>query len=283
MVDRQHGVITRSQLLALGMNPRSIERRLANGRLHPLMRGAYAVGRPDVGARGWWMAAVLVCGPEALLSHHSAAALWSMRGHVVVPAQYPRQRPGIRAHRRRDYAAPGKREVDGIPVTHPVATVVDLATCLSDGQLEAAINEADHLRLIDPERLRDAIETLPRRPGVGRLRNLLDAATIALTTNELERRFLPLAFEVGLPAPQTQTWLDGHRVDFFWPSLGLVVEADSLRYHRIAFKQARDKRRDNAHAGSGLTTLCFTHGHIYREPDYVRATLTRAARRLRPG
>ncbi len=91
--------------------------------------------------------------------------------------------------------------------------------------------------------------------------------TITLTTTELERRFLPLALEAGLPAPQTQTWLDGYRVDFYWPDLGLVVEADSLRYHRTPFKQASDKRRDNAHAGSGLTTLRFTHSQICHEPE----------------
>ncbi len=78
--------------------------------------------------------------------------------------------------------------------------------------------------------------------------------------------------------PQTQVWLDGYRVDFYWPDLGIVVETDSLRYHRTPFKQAADKRRDNAHAGSGLTPLRFTHGQICHEPAYVRATLRRAAR-----
>ncbi len=289
LAGRQHGVVTRPQLLSLGMEVRSIEHRLANGRLHPLMRGVYAVGRPSVGKRGWWMAAVLACGPEALLSHHSAAALWGIRRprtaagrrrdvHVVVPRETPKLRPGIRAHRRRGHAAPGRREVDGIPVTHPVATLIDLAAILPDGQLEAAVNEADHLRLVDPERLRNEIDALPRWLGSDRLRRLLDKPTIALTTTELERLFLPLALKAGLPAPLTQAWLDGYRVDFYWPDLGIVVETDSLRYHRTPFKQASDKRRDNAHASSGLAPLRFTHGQICREPTYVRATLVRAAR-----
>jgi very-short-patch-repair endonuclease len=246
------------------------------------------------------MAAVLACGPEALLSHHSAAVLWGIRRaqprdvqrmdvHVVVPRGNSKLRPGIRAHRRHNHEAPGRREVDGIPVTHPVATLVDLAASggrgrvaaagIPDGQLEAAVNEADHLKLVNPERLRSALDVLPQWLGVERLRGLLHAPTIALTTTELERLFLPLAREAGLPAPQTQVWLDGHRVDFFWPDLGLVVEADSLRYHRTPFKQASDKRRDNAHAGSGLTTLHFTHGQICHEPAYVRGTLVRTVRR----
>jgi hypothetical protein len=289
LVDRQHGVVTRAQLLALGMSARSIEHRLVNGRLHTVMRGVYAVGRPSVGKRGWWMAAVLACGPEALLSHRSAAALWGIRRaqtaevqredvHVVVPRGNSKLRPGIRAHRRHDHAAPGRREVDGIPVTHPVATLVDLAVGLPDGQLEAAVNEADHLRLVDPERLRAEIDALPRWLGSERLCGLLDKPTVTLTTTELERLFLPLALKAGLPVPLTQAWLDGYRVDFYWPDLGIVVETDSLRYHRTAFKQASDKRRDNAHAGSGLTPLRFTHGHILHEPAYVLKTLTRAAR-----
>lgn len=286
LVNSQHGVVTRSQLTTLGLGAEAIQHRLASGRLHRLMRGVYAVGRPDIGQRGRWMAATLACGSEALLSHHSAAALWGIRHvqrgdiHVVVPAKHSKLRPGIRAHRRRDHEAPGRREVDGIPVTHPVATLVDLAAGIPNGQLEAAINEADHLELVDPERLRLAIDNLPRWPGVCRLRKLLDGPTTTLTTTQLECLFLPLAYEAGLPAPQTQSWLDGYRVDFYWPELGLVVEADSLRYHRTAFKQARDKRRDNAHAGSGLATLRFTDGQIQYETDYVKETLARTARRL---
>jgi hypothetical protein len=250
------------------------------------MRGVYAVGRPEVSLRGEWMAAVLVGGPRALLSHRSAAALWRIRRwderevEIVVPPSRSRRRSEVRVYGRRDHQAPGGREVDGIPVAHPIAVLVDLATCLRTGQLEAAINEADHRNLVNPESLGEAIDSLPRRPGIGRLRQLLAAPTTALSSTRLEELFLPLAFEVGLPAPQTQAWLNGHRVDFFWPDLGLVVETDSLRYHRTAFKQGRDKRRDNAHAGSGLTVLRFTHGQVRHEPDYVRKMLATTARFL---
>ena len=250
------------------------------------MRGVYAVGRPEVGRRGMWMSAVLAGGPRALLSHHSAAALWKIRRwderpvEIVVPPSHSRRRRGIRIYGRREHETPGRREVDGIPVVHPVAALVDLATCVPTGQLEAAINEADHRSLVDPERLAEAIDSIPG-----------DRESAACASSSPRRRprspppgwsssFLPLAFDVGLPAPQTQVWLDGHRVDFFWPDLGLVVEADSLRYHRTAFKQGRDKRRDNAHASSGLTTLRFTRGQIRHEPDYVRKTLATTAQFL---
>ncbi len=203
--------------------------------------------------------------------------------HVVVPSGLSKQRPGVRAHRRRHHYAPGRREVARIPLTHPVATLVDLAASIPLGQVEAAINEADHLELVVPERLREAIDDLPRWPGVGRIRKLLDGPTITLSSTKLEQLFLPIAKDAGLPAPQTQVWLDGYRVDFFWPDLGVVVETDSLRYHRTAFKQARDKRRDNAHVGSGFTTLHFTHGQVLHERSYVRQTLVTNLRRLTGG
>jgi very-short-patch-repair endonuclease len=305
----QHGVVTRAQLEGLGLGPEAIRQRLARGRLHRLMWGVYAVGRAEVGDRGRWMAAVLACGPHALLSHRSAAALLELRRawrgpvEVVVPARFTKRRPGIRAYRRAASAADrggvppfagGTADADGdplaaalrwrlvddIPVTGPAVLLVDLANCLPRGQLEAAINEADHLGLIDPETLRVALDALPRRPGARQLRSLLDAATHALPSTALEQRFLPLAREAGLPLPSTQAHLGGHRVDFYWEGLGLVVETDSLRYHRTAFKQSADKRRDNDHALSSLLTLRFTHQQVSYEPGYVRAELKRAARRL---
>jgi very-short-patch-repair endonuclease len=306
---KQHGVVTRAQLEDLGIGPEAIRHRLARGRLHRLMWGVYAVGRPGVTDRGRWMAAVLACGPHALLSHRSAAALLGLRRpwrgpvEVVVPARFTKRRPGIHAYRRAASAADrgdvppfadSMAAADGdplaaalhwrlgedIPVTGPAVTLVDLACCLPCGQLEAVINEADHLDLGDPETLRAAIDALPRRPGARRLRSLLDAGTHTLTSTALERHFLPLAREAGLPLPSTQMHLGGHRVDFYWEDLGLVVETDSLRYHRTAFKQSADKRRDNDHALSGLLTLRFTHRQVSYEQGYVRAELKRAVRRL---
>ena len=286
---KQHGVVTRRQLIELGMGPKAIRHRLANGRLHPLMRGIYAVGRPQVGTYGHWMAAVLACGPQARLSHRSAATLWGVwrerRGgqapiEVVVPASVARRRPGVRVHRRGVFDVAGGRVIDEIPVTDPIATLVDLATCIPIGEVEAAVNEADHLDLVNPERLRRALDLLPRRPGVTRLRALLDAPTFALTDSKLERYFLPIAYAAGLPLPQTQVWLNRYRVDFYWPELGLVVEADSLRYHRTPAKQAADNRRDQAHISAGLMPLRFSHWQVRYEPDHVRRTLATVLRRL---
>jgi very-short-patch-repair endonuclease len=116
---------------------------------------------------------------------------------------------------------------------------------------------------------------------VAALRTTLDRRTFRLTDSQLERRFLPLVREAGLPPPQTGGYLNGFKTDFYWPDLGLVVETDGLRYHRTPAAQARDRRRDQIHARAGLTPLRFTRAQVRFEPDHVRATLTAVARRLR--
>ncbi len=232
------------------------------------------------------MAAVLSCGPDAALSHESAATLWEIRPfrrgaiHVSVPrATFPR-RPGIEVHRRSGLDSADVWRRDNIPATSPVMTLVDLATRLSPAQLEAAVNEADKRDLISPPALRLALERVTRRSGVAVLRRFLDDRTFRLTDSELERRFLVLVREVGLPTPQTGRRVNGFKVDFFWPDLGLVVETDGLRYHRTPAQQARDRIRDQAHAAAGLMTLRFIHAQIRYDPEHVKRTLSALTRRL---
>jgi len=281
----QHGVVSRSQLLDLGMSSKVIDRRIARGRLHPVARGVFAVGRPELSRYGRWMAAVLSCGPDAVLSHSSAAALWgfetqSGRVEVSVPAaRFPR-RPGIIVHRRGVLAPHGVTRRHGIPVTTPVATLIDLANRLSQRRLEVAINEADKLDLTDPERLRSALASQPSRRGVPALRDVLDRRTFRLTDSELERRFLRIVREAGLPLPQTGRRVNGFKVDFLWPDLGLVVETDGLRYHRTPAEQARDRLRDQTHTAAGLVALRFTHAQVRFEPKQVGETLSAVATRL---
>lgn len=113
------------------------------------------------------------------------------------------------------------------------------------------------------------------------MRRILDRRTFALTDSELERRFLPITRAAGLPLPETGRKLNGFKVDFYWPDLGLVVETDGLRYHRTPAQQARDRMRDQAHTASGLTCLRFTHAQVRFEADHVRATLAAVVRRLK--
>ena len=285
IVERQHGVIARRQLLELGWSAAAVRHRLERGRLHAHWPGVYAVGRPDVTREGRWMAAVLACGPGAVLSDASAAALWSLRPvkgscvHVSTRSDRGRRLPGVAA-RRRDLETPDVVERAGIPVTGITLTLVDAAARERPPIVEAMVNEADKQDLMDPEALRAALERHSGRRGCGRLRALLDRRTFTLTDSELERRFRPLARGAGLPPPQTGRHVNGFKVDFLWPELGLVVETDGLRYHRTPAEQARDRLRDQAHAAAGLTPLRFTRAQVHFEPGHVQRTLAAVARRL---
>jgi very-short-patch-repair endonuclease len=290
--------VTRAQLLDLGFTSKLVERRLARGRLHAIHRGVYAVGRPELTKRGWWTAAVLACGSTALLSHESAAELWGIRRprdrsingaqlqppsliDVSLPGTASRRRVGIRTHRRNELTPADQTLRDRIPVTAPARTLIDLGTQLEGGPLEAAVNEADRLGLVDPERLRRFVEKRPGLDGAPLLRAVLDRRTFTLTDSELERRFLRLVRRAGLPIPLTQQRVNGFRVDFHWPELGLIVETDGLRYHRTPAQQARDRVRDQAHTSAGLVALRFTHAQVTFEADRVVTTLQRVAERGR--
>jgi very-short-patch-repair endonuclease len=241
------------------------------------------------------MGAVLACGGDSVLSHMSAAALWGIRAmkreptaerrrpeviHVSVPRN-ARLRDGIKVHRATRLALADRASREGVPLTSPARTLIDLGNVLPRAQLEAAVNEADRLGLVDPESLRSGVGDHRGCRGVVTLRKVLDRRTFALTDSELERRFMPLIARAGLPAPMTQQHVNGFRVDFFWPELGLVVETDGLRYHRTASQQSRDHVRDQAHVASGLTVLRFSHAQVRFEAAKVVSTLRAVAHRCR--
>jgi len=281
--------VTRRDLLALGFGPRSIEHRVAKGRLHPVMRGVYAVGWPGMTQERRWMAAVLACGHGAALSHRSAAALWEIgrerRGRidVTIRRRGKHGRAGIQVRSR-----PSLPEVDvtvhrGVPVTTPVRTLVDLAAEVGWRTIERAVNEADKRDLVDPGTLREALDGYRGVPGVRLLRAVLDKHTFRLSDTDLEVLFRPIARAAGLPEPLTKQMVNGYEVDFHWPELGLVVETDGLRYHRTPSSQSRDQRGDQTHTASGLATLRFSHYQVKHEPAYVRSVLAKVARHLAPG
>lgn len=292
LAERQHGVVSRRQLLELGWHPEAIKHRVARGRLHIVRRGVYAVGRPNLTSHGRWMAAVLLCGPGAVLSHRDAAGLWGMRQsgaasgqpgriEISVPAYRRPGGAGIRVHRVRHLPARDRAQRDGIPVTAPVRTLIDLAVRLDPRELEAAVNQADKLGLLTPVSLRREIGRRAGHRGVRILRALLDGRTFTLTDSELERRFLRLVGRAGLSRPLTHQRVNGFKVDFHWPELGLVVETDGLRYHRTPAQQAKDRVRDQAHASAGLIPLRFTHAQVTFEAERVVTILRSVAERQR--
>jgi very-short-patch-repair endonuclease len=274
-------VLTRGDLVSLGFSPSAIRHRLATGRLHRVGHGVYAVGRRELTREGRWMATVLSCGSDAVLSHGSAAALWGigLEWRLIEVGVRHRSWPrleGVKVRSRPSLPYDDVTIHRGIPVTTPARTILDqAATPISDASLERLVNEADAARGIDLDvpALRRYCDLRPGEPGIRRLRKLLDPETFRLSDSELERLFRPLALAAGLPQPLTKVLVNGYEVDFYWPDLALVVETDSLRFHRNAIKQARDLRRDQIHIAAGLTALRFTHWQVAHEPRHVEAIL----------
>lgn len=280
LVAKQHGVVSRAQLLKLGYGRHAIAHRISTARLFPVARGVYAVGRPELSTSGELMVAVLAAGRDVLVSHESAAFLWGLAKdlpagpiHVTGAGDRARFRPGIQLHRRRSLTSSDRAERHRIPVTSPARTIVDTAPDLSTEQLERRINLADSLDLIDPDALAADLARMRGQRGVKAVRALIDQYTFRLTDSELEQRFLRVIRPLALPVPETRRRVNSFRTDFVWPSLGLVVEADSLRYHRTVAQQQRDHLRDQRHLASGRVPLRFTHHQITYSAPYVRRTI----------
>ncbi len=283
---RQNGTFTREQLLGLGASRHAIQHRLDRGRLHRIHDGVYAfVPAEDLTRTGGWTAAVLACGRQAALSDESAGCLarfWEKetRGvEVTVPPNLKPRHRGILVHRRSLLPNEIVRR-DGIQVTSPNATLVALAARFPSNQIEAAISRACFRRLTSPESLLRHLDTIGQRKGVARMRKLLELHLFSMTDSELEYRFKSIADAAGLPTPLTQHRVNGYRVDFWFPTLGLVVEADGFGSHFSAVQQTTDRKRDQAHTAEGLTQLRFTHYQVRHEPKHVQATLERVAGRL---
>jgi very-short-patch-repair endonuclease len=259
----------------------------------------YAVGRLALSEHGRWMAAVLACGGDldaaggvrvagrscspVALSHGSAAALFGIgleeagRIEISTPSSNDRRVPGVKFYRRQRLK-PGWFIIwDGIPVTSPVQTLIDLAARHDRRTVERFVNEADRLRLIRTDALRKAVVDHPGERGVDRLRTILDRRTFRYTRTELERDFIPIATAAGLPLPQTSVYVDGHEVDFYFPTINLVIETDGLTYHRTSSQQAKDLERDQDHEAAGTHALRFSHAQIKYEPDRVSRVLRATA------
>jgi very-short-patch-repair endonuclease len=183
-------------------------------------------------------------------------------------------------HRRSRLRAGDVSVHRGIPVTSLAMTVLDHGARLGRGELVRMINDADKLGLVKVPALRVFLASHPRQEGVARLKELMDRHTFRATDTKLEDWFLPIVDGAGLPVPLTQQKVNGFRVDFYWPRLGLVVETDGLTYHRTPAEQAADRVRDQAHTAAGLIPLRFTHDQVKYEAPYVRQVLVETVRRL---
>jgi Protein of unknown function (DUF559)/Transcriptional regulator, AbiEi antitoxin len=281
LAGRQHRLVSLPQLKVLGLTASAVRNRVAAGRLRRVHQGVYAVGLAPLSIEGVYMAAVLACGPKAVLSHRSAAAHLALRPSnrpivdVTAPGRAGRGRKGIDVHRATGLEERDVTTVDGIPCTTVARTLLDLATTIDETALERAIEQAEKLRMFDLTAVIEVMERAGDRRGGPELRRALAAYTPepAFTRSVLERRFLALCRAAEVPMPQANNATEGHEIDFTWPDRRLIVEADSLRHHgtRAAFE--RDRRRDQRLTAAGWRVVRFTWRQIDEAPADVAASL----------
>lgn len=284
LATRQHGVVSRRQLLAGGATRWAIEWRIASGRLHVVHRGVYRVGHRAPGKRAREMAAVLACGPGAVVSHRTAGRMWELLAggepdviDVTVRRSRAPNRPGIRTRRTEALDDGDISLLDRIPITSPARTLLDLAAVLRPHMLERVLAEAQVRRLVDRRSIAAQLDRNPRRPGTRALRALVELERgPALTRSEAERRMLRLLRAAELPQPVVNARVGRYEVDFLWREQRVVLEVDGYAYHsnRRAFE--RDRERDAALAARGYTVLRVTWRQLVEAPHAAVARLAAA-------
>lgn len=280
----QYGVVGRGQLMERGLTEEAIEVRLRTGRLHRLYAGAYAVGHRMTSREGQWMAAVLASGPEAVLSHWSAAAFWMIRPNSrsiidITTPQKSRSWDGIRRHHK---ALPTDEVTveERIPVTTVPRTILDLAATESADTVGNLLRESEYRQLHDRLSLWDLVDRYPGRRGVRKVRTALERLREELSghrRSRLEERFAPFLRLHRLPQPRFNDWifLGGKRyqVDCHWPGTGQIVELDGWEGHgtRTAFRE--DRARDRALRVAGYSVTRLTWNQLDDEPDVIASDL----------
>ena len=265
----QEGVAARRQLLAAGVTRAEIEHRLRTGALLPEFPGVYRIGHRAPSTRAHYMAAVLACGDEVILAGFAAAHLLALvKGASPKPevmALKRRRIDGIVVRRtrridRRDVARSGP-----IPLTTVPRTLVDLAGVMTAEALARACHEAGVRYRTTPAHVEAILRRRPNSPGARRLRAVMHG-DVPVTLSELERAFLELLREAGLPLPLMNRVAGGRRVDCRWPDHGLTVELQSYRFHnsRHAWEQDHRRRREAYARGDEFRTYAWAD--VFEDP-----------------
>lgn len=294
LAGRQWGVCALAQMMDLGMPPTTVQTRAADGRLHRLYRGVYSLVPADLLTRnGRWLAAVLACGPRAVLSHRTAAALHELRGtaavliDVTVPGRSNRTHRGLRVHRSVTLTDKDVTVAQGIPVTSIARTQLDLAEMVNRRGVERALDQAEAMNVFDLRALEDQIARNATRPAARVLRSVLREHYIGstLTWSELEERFLAVVRRHGLPQPELNRFVDlgdGEppvRADFVWRTERILVETDGYKTHKTRQAFEYDRRLSQRAMVAGWQPVRTTARQLEHHPEQVVATVEVLMRR----
>lgn len=286
MAGATHGVVTRERLLDAGITRQEIASRLERGDLLREHRGVYRVGHRAPSVEATYLAAVLAVGEGARLRGRPAAHLWRLVKGGAPPAEVitttERRIKGVSTQRARHLDAQDCAVCRGVPVTSVARTVVDLAGELSEEALARACHEAGVRYGLTPNAV---VEVLARRPttkGAKKLRRIIDG-DVRVTLSTLERRFLKLLREHGLPLPLTNRPAGGRRVDCRWPEYRLTVELDSYTFHNSRHAWEQDRRREREARARGDDFRRYTWGDVMERPKLMITELHAFFIAKRPG
>lgn len=282
------GVISRAEAIAIGMNPRTIDRRVASGNLVSVGPGVMCLPGVFVSEISTLRAATIVL--DAIASHESASRLHGLETaksiiSVSVPVRRSNRFEGVVVHQSTDLTEGQTTIIDGIPVTDVPRTIIDLAAALPPSSLGVVADQAVRMKLTSYETLSERLEALARRgkPGVRSLRRVLEPRLGGhfVSDSSLETRLLRLLEKGGIPAPVTQfrpPWLRhmSGRVDLAYPSQRVIVEGDSRKWHGTPEAFQADRTRDNLAQLAAWIILRFTWEDITKRPSYVVATVREA-------
>jgi hypothetical protein len=284
----QHGVFSLEQLRELGLSPSGVRTPVARGRLHRIHAGVYSLVPRDLLKReGIYMAAVLACGPGAVLSHRSAAVLHELRDwgatriEVTVSTRSTRAHPGVAVHRSTTLTEADVTVVNKIPSTSVHRTLLDLADVVTQRQLERSFDQAEIVEVLDLMAVNDQLARNPTRPGAKAVKAVLRDHYIGSTATRNENEELLLQITRGLKIPDPEcnaliVLLDGGppiRPDFVWRKQRVVLETDSKKWHGSRQRMEIDRRRDQRLTAAGWTVIRTTWRQLKYRPHELRPVL----------
>jgi hypothetical protein len=259
----------------LGFTRSSVQREVAAGRLHRLYRGVYAVGHRRISPHGHCLAAVLSCGPEAMLSHGSAAWLWGLTGYGPQPLEVTGPQPRkprlpIHLHRSSILTDADRAFEEGIPVTSLPRTMLDCAGKSRFSQLQRMLERSEELKLFDLTPVEELLGRSRGHAGWGRLRRAIALyAPVPFTRSGFERRFFEAVLRAGMPRPATNFVEAGFELDVYWPEHRFAVELDTYATHGTNAAFERDHLRDEDLMLAGIEMVRVTDVRFHREPETV--------------
>lgn len=273
----QHGSVARRQLIAAGVSRRAIERRVAAGYLWPRHRGVYRVGHRAPSADADYMAAVLAGGEGAVLCGLAAAFLLRLvKGRPPPPEVLtPKQRSidGVATRSCRTIHRVQTTRVRAIPVITVPEAIVAVAGRLSRDGLARACHEAGVLHGTTPGMVDAVLRRYPSVKGAAHLRAVMHG-DVHVVLSKLERRFLELLREAGLPLPETNRRAGSHRVDCRWRAQCLTVELDGYRFHNSRYSWEQDRRREREARARGDEFRRYSYQDVFEEPGFMLTELS---------